>query len=663
MNRGLTRVGLALAAAWLAPALAQDDGGAILELDPLRVVGQAEQRAAATSTVDAQALGREQRLSLDAALQQVPGVFAQNRYNLAQGLRPAIRGFGARAAFGVRGIRVLVDGVPLTLPDGQTELDALDLGLVERVDVLRGPASALFGNAAGGVIALHTRAPGAQPSALAQAAVGELGARRWRAEASGPVGPVRLLGAATRSLLDGPRAHGNSDTRLANARLDAGPLTLAASVLDVRAQDPGALTAAQVAADRSQAAPRNLRFDAGERIRQQRLSATWQHTGVHLDWRALAFAGQRAFDNRLPFNGGGQVSFDRHFGGLGWLAETGWGPHRFNLGLDAQLQRDDRQRFDNNDGTRGQQTLSQRESAESLGVHAAATWVLTPHWQLPVALRADHLALSVDDRLLADGDDSGERDFDELSGSVGLTRRFDQGAAWLRVATAFESPTSNELANPAGGGFNPQLGAAEAVSVELGARGQFGPVGWSAAIYDTSLRDELVPFELAGQPGRRFFRNSGRTQRRGLELGARWAVNANWTLRGHATRTDFVFERFARDGQDLAGRRLPGLPSAHGLLELQWQRSRWSALARIRAVGELFADDANSQQVPGHARLALRAAYSWPAGSVALGVDNVLDTEYNDNVRINAFGGRSFEPAPGRHAWLRVQWGFAGAAS
>ena len=664
MIRATTAAATVLAAGLTWPAWAAEADNravAVLELDPLEVVGQPDQRAAATSTVGSDRLDREQGLSLDAALQHVPGVFAQNRYNLAQGLRPAIRGFGARAAFGVRGIRVLVDGVPLTLPDGQTALDALDPGLIEQVEVLRGPASALFGNAAGGVISLRSRAPDDTPHTRADLTVGELGATRWRAEASGPVGPVRLLGAATRSLLDGPRAHGNGDTRLGNLRMDVGAWSLAASALDVQAQDPGALTAAQVAANRRQAAPRNVQFDAGERIRQQRLAATWTHEAGPISGRAQAYVGQRAFDNRLPFNGGGQVSFARRFGGAGWLAETDWGPHRLNVGVDAQWQRDDRQRFDNNNGQRGDRTLFQREAADALGAYLSSTWVLNRHWQVPMALRLDHLHLSVDDRFLADGDDSGDRDFDAVSGSLGVTRQIGPDTVvWLRGATAFESPTSNELANPAGGGFNPALDAAEALSLELGARGRWGAVDWSAAVYDATVRDELVPFELAGQPGRSFFRNSGRTQRRGIELDARWAFHPQWTLAGHATRNAFEFERFNREGQDFTGRQLPGIPQAHGQVELQWARGPWSALGRVQAVGHLFADDANQQRVPGHATIALRAGFAWRQGRLGFGINNLLDTAHNDNVRINAFGGRSFEPAPGRHVFLRLglqPWG------
>lgn len=602
-------------------------------------------------------------------MQRVPGVFAQNRYNLAQGLRPAIRGFGARAAFGVRGIRVLVDGIPLTLPDGQTELDVLDLTAIQHVDVVRGPASALFGNAAGGVIALRTAAPSSTPSLRIDATAGELGLQRWRASASGPVaGSVIGQASASRQLLDGPRAHGNSQTRRATGRLltplAGGEITVRASALDVQAQDPGALNAEQRAADRDQAAPRNVTFDAGERIRQQRVAARWR-SGADADaaWDVRGYAGQRLFENRLPFTGGGQVAFDRGFGGLAVSRRVTTGAHRMTVGLDVQAQRDARRRYDNNDGDRGALTLDQTETAESAGVYVADRIALAPAWSLALAGRADVLRVGVDDHFVSDGDDSGDRDFDALSGSLAVTRQI--GAVWdvtVRGATAFESPTANELANPDGGGFNPDVDAARATNAELTVTGDWANVGLSATAFRTRITDELVPFEVDGQPGRTFFRNAGESTRQGVELSADAQLAQAWHLHLAYTRSDFVFDAYARDGQDFAGNGIPGIPRQHGFAELAWRGPVTTARLSVTAVGRLFADDANATEVPGYARADLRLAHDLGqrgprAGrwQLSAGVNNLLDTAYNDNVRINAFGGRFFEPAPGRNVYAGLQ--------
>ena len=646
---------------WLLICCSAPIAAQTLQLDPLIVSGEAEPAAASSTQLDGTPAATSDGLSLDAWLQQVPGVFAQNRYNLAQGLRPSIRGFGARAAFGVRGIQVLVDGVPLTLPDGQTELDVLDLEAIERVDVIRGPAAALFGNAAGGVIAIETTPPGNAREIGGQVTIGELGLRRWRGTAGGGLGDntaARLSLGEQR--LDGARDHGNSQVQRLNARsqttLASGNLQFNASVLDVTAQDPGALTRAQADQDPGQAAANNLRFDAGERIRQQRFSGRWLRTTRESAQSLQGFAGQRLFENRLPFESGGQVSFDRRFGGLGGTltaTAAGWD---VTSGMDVQHQRDARRRYDNLDGLRGAQTLDQIETATGAGLYLAADRPLGPAWRLDLGLRLDHLRIAVDDQFLGDGDDSGDRNFDAASWSTQLARQLgDSHTLSLRIASAFESPTATELANPDGGGFNPELDPARATSAELGLSGLTEAASYSAVIYTTRLRDELVPFERDDQPGRTFYRNSGRSTRNGVELAWTQTWATHWSTQAGYTLNDFSFDDYQRDGTDFAGKRQPGIPRQQGFLTLRWTPGRITTSLRGRFIGELYADDANAVRVPGHALFDLGGSVSLGAAgrwTLRAGINNLGDIDHADNVRINAFGGRYFEPAPGRHVFV-----------
>ena len=651
--------------AFCAPASAQT-----LQLDPLLVEGEREPPAASVSSQDHQPGETSAGLSLADWLDAVPGIYAQNRYNLAQGLRPAIRGFGARAAFGVRGIQVLVDGVPLTLPDGQTELDVLDLEQVARVDVVRGPAAALFGNAAGGVIAIETRPIPEQATHQAQLTGGELGLRRWRLASGGPLGkpsgkPVTAAIQLGEQRLTGHRDHASSRVQRANVqgetRLASGQLRLRASALDVQAQDPGALTRAQAEQDPGQAAARNQSFDAGERIRQQRVQLRWQPiTAADHAGSLQLYAGQRLFENRLPFESGGQVAFDRRFGGIGATLQRDLAAWRVTTGLDLQHQRDDRKRYDNLAGVRGSLTLDQREQATAAGLYASGERGLGTGWSLALALRADHLRIAVDDHFLSDGEDSGDRRFDDLSWSMQLNRQL--GGHWrahLRAASAYESPTASELANPNGGGFDPSVDAADALSLETGVSGWLGAHQLSLVAFAMRIDDELVPYEVAGQPGRRFFRNSGQSQRRGVELDWSWSLSTQWTLQASYTANDFHFVTYQRDGQDFGGKRQPGTPRQQGQLALAWKTAAAGSRLSLYAVDSAYANDANTVRTPGFARLDLGAWWQ-PAGAWRLqgGINNLADVRHIDNTRINAFGGRYFEPAPGRHVYAELAWRF-----
>lgn len=641
-------------------ALAHGQEGDRLETLRVTVTAEAPEQdlPLAVSTVEAGTLPAASERSLQDLLEPAPGLFAQNQDNAAQGLRVAIRGFGARAAFGVRGIRVYMDGVPMTLPDGQTELDALDLALLDSAQVIRGPSAALFGNAAGGAILLQSRRPGDKPELRLDWQEASFDNRRLRLEGSGRAQDFGLLGSYLDTDSDGFREHAATESELLNARLEHalgnGELSISVSDLAISAEDPGGLNATQVRDNRKAAAPNNLTFNAGESIGQQRLALHWE--GSLRDWsvQLTGYGGQRDFDNRLPFTDGGQVEFDRGFGGLGLTLNRRMDRHRFSAGMDAQTQTDDRQRFDNNNGQRGARTLDQEERARALGLFVRDTIALSNHWETSLGLRYDHIKLSADDDFLADGDDSGDRKLHDWSADISLAHWIDSAMLYARIASSFETPTINELANPAGGGFNPDLDSTRAINYEIGAKGSWQSLRYTAALYRIDVDDELQPFELASQPGRTFFRNAGQTRRLGLELTAEQPLGEAWKLRASYTRADQEF-----DSGSLSGNQLPGLPEQTGWLALHYQRQALRAAVIGQYVGRLYADDSNDTLVDSYALLNLQGSWAFsPRLLLALGIDNLLDKDYNDNIRINAFGGRYFEPAAGRNYRLRLSLRF-----
>ncbi len=657
-------LGLLACIAWPATAAALTQTLPPIEVSSPRVDVPWSQTPAGVSAVSADTLIGDPQLALDESLMRVPGVYAQNRYNLNQGLRLSIRGFGSRASFGVRGIRVLLDDVPLTMPDGQTDLDALDLALLENTEVLRGPTSALYGNGAGGVLGLHTRGIPERRYGRVDLSAGELGERRWRAEAGGIGETFSGLASVARRELDGHRDNMAADSTIGSGRLSTrlgeGVLDLSVHTLEIDAQDPGALTLAETQANTGAANPAAIRFAASERIEQQRLAANWaMPLGTQSDLRVRGWAGERDFANSLPFVAGGQTTFDRRFGGVGvqfdHRFDTGPLQHTLSVGGDLETQRDERRRYNNAEGgVRGALTLDQTERARGSGVYIVDQIALGGPWLAAAGLRHDRIRLDVDDAFLGDGDDSGARDFNETSVNLGLGYRL--GASdllYLRYGSGFETPTNNELANPAGGGFNPDIESAQARNLEAGIKVERERVRAELSLYRIRNEDELVRYELEDQPGRSFYRNAGVTDRDGLELSVAWQALSSLTLYGAYSLNDYRFRDDGTTAGNHDGKRIAGIPRQQLFAEAAWvPTAQWIARLQATALDRVQADDANTASTPGYVVVNARVAWTYEAGAAQLrpyvALNNVFDIDYTDNLRVNASFGRYYEPAAGR---------------
>ena len=569
--------GLGVIQVWAqAPSPAPDTQGAV-SLQPVvvtapRVATPITDVPAAISVVDKTAIQSGQpTIGLDESLVRVPGVFTQNRFNFAQDLRFSIRGFGARAAFGIRGIKILVDGIPETLPDGQSDLDSLDLGAVQRVEVLRGPTSALYGNASGGVINIVSEDGPARPFVEARTTHGEYGLWKMQLKSGGQVGPLNYLLSASRLELGGFRRHSRAESLNVNGKLrleinKASQLTALLSVVEApQADDPGALTRAEAEADPRQAAPNNLRFGAGEEVTQGRLGLVyrWEFLPLH-DLEVTGYYTGRQFRNAIPFR---TVEFERSVfgGGLKYGYRGAVFAHRSRLtaGVDVQHQRDRRKNFDNVNGRSGTMLLlSQDERATSVGPYVQEEFDVLDDLTLVLGGRYDNVHFSVDDFLTANGDDTGARTFDQLTGRFGLLYRVRPAVhLYVNVAQSFETPTFTEIVNrPAGGGgINSEIKPQKAINYEIGGKGEaWRRLTYEVALFYITLEDELIRFSDA--TGRDFFRNAGASQRYGVELGASLEILPG--LRAHVAYTYLKtrFQEFIKNGMSLRGNDVPGLP-------------------------------------------------------------------------------------------------------
>ena len=639
----------------------------------MRMESPVERVPAAVSVVSAESIQRaRQQLSLDESLRGVPGVFVLNPYTFAQDPRLAIRGFGSRADFGIRGIQLLVDGIPATLPDGQGSVDGIDFGSVERIEIIRGPAAALYGASSGGVLLITTGDGTENPFLETRLSAGEFGFAKAQAKAGGEAGPLNYLVHGSHLEFDGYRDHSRTRNWKFNSKLrftldSKASLTAVINWIDMPQQDdPGGLTLEETEDNPRQARDRNLFFKSGEEVRQGKLGLVYRKDFNEFHSLELrSFYVHRDFANRLPFEDGGQVTLERDFWGGGIQYGFTGSRARFASGLDFGRQDDARKNFDNLEGDRGSLVLDQGEVVTSLGLFAHCEYEILPRVTLSASLRYDRVAFEVEDALLADGDDSGNLDFSEVSPMAGVAwKAFPGVSLFANASTSFETPTTTEFDNPDGGGFNESLRSQTARSFEVGARGDFTflsrPARYDVAAFHADIEDVLVPYELDAFPDREFFRNAGASRHRGIEAALALDLLPELTVSLSWTWSDFLFTDYQLPDGDYSGNRIPALPEHFADLGIRYLHPDGLYLQwNLRWSGRMFADDANSTSVDQSWVADLRAGYEFTAGrwnfEPFLGLNNMFAESYYANIRINAFAGRFYEPGPLRNFYAGVR--------
>lgn len=635
----------------------------------------------ALSLVEKRQIQRAERaLSLDQALRGVPGLTVQNRQNLSLGDRLIVRGAGARAQFGVRGVMIIADGIPLTLPDGQAVLSNLDLLSTARVEVIRGPASSLYGNAAGGVISFRTESFARTPLDIqAETAFGNYGFATGRLELSGTAGSTGYLADFEADNWTGFREYNQADfTRFyLTTRTSLGErseLRATGSYFSMPfAENPSSLNEEDARERPTFVRPFVIAQGAGKSVKQGQVG--------------LAYSAGLAESGRLELSGWGLlrdvwnpipgriVALGRGSGGLraSYASETRIGrlPFTWMAGTDLSYLGDDREEFENlgveEGGDRaqeGEQLIDQRETVGALGPFVTLTLAPSAAVRLTAGGRFDLYDFRVEDRLLEDGDDSGERRFTHFSPMVGVDVAAND---WLNLyanfATAFQTPTTSELSNqPSGeGGFNPLLDPETTVSFSVGAKGIVAAprLRYDFAVYVAEVSDAILPFQGPGEEV--FFRNAGEVTRRGIEVGAAWTALPGLDARLAYTYQDYSFGEFETIEGDFEGNREPGVPIHQLDLGLSYARSVWLAEGRFRWVDAYPVNDANTAFNWSYGVFDLRLSARTPLGGWELlpyvGVDNLFSTRYNGSVVPNAFGARYYEPTSDASLYVGISVG------
>ncbi|WP_422860334.1 TonB-dependent receptor family protein [Flagellimonas sp. S174] len=658
---------------------AQQDSVPVIELDTVIIEAARLQIAkdelpASVSVKEFGAIQQNlQQLTANDYLQGIPGLFVLNSNNFAQDTRISIRGFGARSAFGIRGVRLVIDGIPETTPDGQGQVDNLNLALIERIEVLRGASSSLYGNASGGVINVSTKSNFSRDFVELSSAIGSYNFQSFQAIAGIRNKKSKTVIFANRTTSDGFRANSRFETNQFNLRtkLNTGNKTSLNFQLNYTdspmAQDAGGITQEDVDVDRTQARDRNVDFDTGESVRQFK-------TGVALQWRpsklnlnSFVYYSYRDFANKLPFSFGGAVDLVRNYWGHGSNASFDFfkdkGLLTAQVGYELASQNDRRTRFINDLGSLGDVTLQQNEIFQNLGAFAILQSKIEK-WVFRGGLRYDNNILEVKDTFLDNGDASDRIVLNTINPSIGLRFKVDKNQSlFANFATSFETPVLSELsANPNDdGGFNQNLNEQTSTTFEGGYTYSKPKFRLETTVFYIETEDDIVPFELEAFPDRTFFRNAGSAERFGLEVSTVFWLNNTIRFNASYAWSRFTYNRFEIPLGNFNGNRLPGVPEHLAFLQGLYRSPkglviRWNMQYR----GDFFANDSNAvteaSAVISNLSVSQKLSFDGWNLSPYFGINNLFDTQYNDNVRLNAFGGRFFEPAPGINVYggLRI---------
>ena len=695
----------ALTAAY-APAYAADKASS-LTLNPVVVTGSRAEAASFDIPAAIDVLDREQitagqpRVNASEALIAVPGVVANNRQNYAQDLQISTRGFGARSAFGVRGVKLIADGIPASMADGQGQAATFNLDVAERMEVLRGPYSAIYGNHSGGVIQLFTREPEARPSVEGGFAAGSYGTTKADVTAQGKMEGLGYVLNASRFSTDGYRDHSAATREQAFAKITGKPdedskLTFTVNGLwQHNTQDPLGVTWASFKNNPRAVDPGSAFNPYPANGYNTRKSIDHLQGGVAYERKfgsdllqVSAYAGQRSViqyqaiprSTQLlpanPQNSGGIIDFDRNFHGLGarYIAvrEAAGGKLTTTVGIDYDSSTDQRNGYENYIGTtlgvKGQLRRKETDTVESLDPYVQAEWA-RGDWALTAGLRHSQVKFKVSDQYIVgtNGDDSGSRNYNQTTPILGVVYKLNPAVnLYASAAKGFETPTLNEMFySGSGGSFNFGLAPAKSRHYEVGAKAFIGNSSrLNLAFFQITTDDELVVDSATG--GRTSYKNAGKTLRQGVELSFDTAWRRDLTSRLAVSHLRAIYDESFTTGTGASlktvdgGNAIPGVPRTTVFGDLAWKLMPGLTTA-VEGVyrSKVYVEDGNTATpAQSYALANLRVTAEQRVGpwrfSEFARIDNLFDRQYVGSVVVGDTNSRYYEPAPGRNSMVGV---------
>ncbi len=639
------------------------------------------------------------RVNLSESLGAVPGLQVQNRQNYAQDLQLSIRGFGSLSTYGVRGLRIYVDGIPATMPDGQGQTSNIDIGSVDTIEVLRGPFSALYGNSSGGVINVTSQTGTQPPTVEASSYYGSFGTWHYGMKATGAVGDGSHAGdvdytvSTNRFTTHGYRDHSGARKNLANARLgvrinDVSKLTLLLNSVDIKANDAGGLTADEWR-DNPRQSPRGDQYNTRKNTRQTQAGLRYERQlSAQDDLSVMMYAGERETTQfqsiprapqLKPSHAGGVIDLTRHYQGIDTrLTHRGelLVPATLTAGLDYENMSERRKGYENfvmvngapQYGEQGALRRNERNLMWNVDPYLQTQWQLTDKLSLDAGVRYSSVWFDSNDYYITpgNGDDSGDASYHKWLPAGSLKYALtDAWNVYLSAGRGFETPTINELSYRSDNqsGLNFGLKPSTNDTVEIGSKTRIGNGLFTAALFQTNTDNEIVVDSSSG--GRTSYKNAGKTRRQGMELGLDQQFGESWRLKAAWTWLDATYRTNVCDDASCNGNRIPGIARNMGYASFGYQPEQgWYAGSDIRYMSDIMANDENTAKAPSWTVVGLTTGYKWSYGRMDMDlfgrIDNLFDREYVGSVIVNESNGRYYEPAPGRNygIGLNLAWRF-----
>ncbi|MEW9211261.1 TonB-dependent receptor PqqU [Klebsiella quasipneumoniae] len=639
------------------------------------------------------------RVNLSESLGAVPGLQVQNRQNYAQDLQLSIRGFGSRSTYGVRGLRIYVDGIPATMPDGQGQTSNIDIGSVDTIEVLRGPFSALYGNSSGGVINVTSQTGTQPPTVEASSYYGSFGTWHYGMKATGAVGDGSHAGdvdytvSTNRFTTHGYRDHSGARKNLANARLgvrinDVSKLTLLLNSVDIKANDAGGLTADEWR-DNPRQSPRGDQYNTRKNTRQTQAGLRYERQlSAQDDLSVMMYAGERETTQfqsiprapqLKPSHAGGVIDLTRHYQGIDTrLTHRGelLVPVTLTAGLDYENMSERRKGYENfvmvngapQYGEQGALRRNERNLMWNVDPYLQTQWQLTDKLSLDAGVRYSSVWFDSNDYYITpgNGDDSGDASYHKWLPAGSLKYALtDAWNVYLSAGRGFETPTINELSYRSDNqsGLNFGLKPSTNDTVEIGSKTRIGNGLLTAALFQTDTDNEIVVDSSSG--GRTSYKNAGKTRRQGMELGLDQQFGESWRLKAAWTWLDATYRTNVCGDASCNGNRIPGIARNMGYASFGYQPEQgWYAGSDIRYMSDIMANDENTAKAPSWTVVGLTTGYKWSYGRMDMDlfgrVDNLFDREYVGSVIVNESNGRYYEPTPGRNygIGLNLAWRF-----
>ncbi|SSW87210.1 tonB-dependent receptor yncD [Klebsiella pneumoniae] len=625
----------------------------------------------------------------------IPSLQIRNRENYAQDLQLSMRGFGARSTFGVRGIRLYVDGIPATMPDGQGQTSNIDLSSLDHVEVLTGPFSSLYGNSSGGTILTSTKEGQGKDSIELSYSGGSHDKSRaglvLQGGAKGANEPSYIISSSYFDT-DGYREHSGAEKVLNNAKLswnldDGSKINWVTNYVKIHADDPQGLTHDQWNANPKQQVPFLKQFNVRKDIEQTQTGVTWSKPiNDKNELYAMAYLGNRQVTQYQSIpkstqdasinHAGGVIDFERNYYGADfrWTGKELLPNTTLSVGVALDAMDEDRKGFENFNlvngqpsyGVKGNLRRDEDNTLWNIDPYLQASWQFLPTWRLDTGVRYSNVHYKSEDNYLSNGDDSGKTDYDKVLPSVALSWQIlPELMAYVSYAKGFETPTFTEMAYRPDGqsGFNFDLTASTSDTYETGLKSQNQLGDFTLAVFQTKTKDDIV--SAGNSNGRSTFRNADKTLREGVEFAWNKKLWRDLIATASYSYLDATFDAdipaLGNIAQISSGNAIPGIAKNQAYASLAWQPSHGLyGGVDVQYMDKVYVNDTNSDAAPSYSVTSANVGYAWVIGDWKVNsfarVDNLFDKKYAGSVIVNDGNSRYFEPADGRNwsAGLRV---------